>query len=204
MTQTEPVIPHTHDGMRCCLVTREPEPREGLVRFVVFEGSVIPDVAERLPGRGAWVGASRRHIDKAVRTGLFPRSFGRRCEAPENLSNQTSTLVERRLLEGIGIARKAGQATYGRDRCLAAMKNGNAGVLVVAEDAGTESKRMKSVADKLSISSGTGPEGEVLGNLFGVTCASFIAVAPGALAERTLREIQRFTGLRNTEPRDPA
>ena len=46
------------ESERRCLVTRESGPRGGLVRFAVGpDGAVVPDVDERLPGRGLWVGA---------------------------------------------------------------------------------------------------------------------------------------------------
>ena len=50
-------------------------PKERLIRFVVGpDGSVVPDVEAKLPGRGLWVLADRSALDRAVRKGLFSRA----------------------------------------------------------------------------------------------------------------------------------
>lgn len=196
MNGTTPVEAPRDAGERTCIVAREAEGRADLVRFVVAEGRVVPDVAERLPGRGAWVGARRERIEEAVRRGLFARAFRRRCEAPGDLADQVLRLVERRVIEAIGLARRAGAARYGKDRCLQAIRGGDAGVLVVARDAGTESDRMKAAAAEHGVPSGSGPDRGALGDVFGVAQASFVALGPGALAERVQREITRLAGLR--------
>ena len=55
---------------RRCIVTGEVQPRAGLIRFVASpEGEVVPDLAEKLPGRGFWVLAERAALDKAAGKG---------------------------------------------------------------------------------------------------------------------------------------
>ena len=47
-----------------------------MIRFVLSPDSqVTPDLAARLPGRGAWVTASREAIELAVKKGAFSRAF---------------------------------------------------------------------------------------------------------------------------------
>ena len=49
-------------------------------------GTVTPDVAARLPGRGAWVHASRQTIEAAVKKNAFARAFkGKASASPEFL-----------------------------------------------------------------------------------------------------------------------
>ena len=44
---------------RRCIVTGETQPRAGLIRFVAGpDAIVVPDLAEKLPGRGFWVVAA--------------------------------------------------------------------------------------------------------------------------------------------------
>ena len=47
----------TEDGpLRLCAVSRTQEPIERLVRFVLGpDGTIVPDLARQLPGRGVWV-----------------------------------------------------------------------------------------------------------------------------------------------------
>ena len=59
---------------RRCIVTGETAPKSGLVRFVVGpEGQVVPDVLEKLPGRGIYVSATRAALE-AAKKGQFSRS----------------------------------------------------------------------------------------------------------------------------------
>ena len=46
--------------LRRCLATGETLPKSSLIRFVVAPGdAAVPDLAERLPGRGLWISARR-------------------------------------------------------------------------------------------------------------------------------------------------
>ena len=57
---------------RRCLVTGEVRPKAALVRFVVSpDGAIVPDIAERLPGRGLWLTARRDIVAAAVAKRLF-------------------------------------------------------------------------------------------------------------------------------------
>ena len=59
---------------RRCIVTGETQPKAGLIRFVAGpDGQVVPDLAEKLPGRGFWVVADRQALDRAAAKGLFSR-----------------------------------------------------------------------------------------------------------------------------------
>ncbi|HRD77757.1 MAG TPA: DUF448 domain-containing protein, partial [Hyphomicrobiaceae bacterium] len=62
-------------------MTRAVLPREALVRFVAApDGQIVPDLAERLPGRGVWVGCSRSVLAEAVRSKAFARGLKRQVE----------------------------------------------------------------------------------------------------------------------------
>ena len=69
---------------RRCIVTGEVQPKAGLIRFVAGpDGQVVPDLAEKLPGRGIWVTADRAAIAKAAAKGLFSRGARARVGAPD-------------------------------------------------------------------------------------------------------------------------
>src|ERR1700759_3456382 len=84
---------------RRCIATMESRPAAGLIRFVLSpEGEVTPDLAARLPGRGAWVTASRTAIDTAVKKGAFARAFKAQAKTPADLSDRIDLLQVRRVL----------------------------------------------------------------------------------------------------------
>jgi len=116
----------------------------GSVSFVFVagpNGAVVPDVARKLPGRGLWAAASRASIDTAVRKGLFARAAKTRLTAPSDLSDQTTALLLRRLLSFLGLARKAGELTFGFAKVLSAIEAGRAAHLIEAIDGAADGRR---------------------------------------------------------------
>ena len=55
------------EPQRRCLVTRASRPKGGLLRFVVSpEGVLVPDLGEKLPGRGLYVMPDRALLETAI------------------------------------------------------------------------------------------------------------------------------------------
>src|SRR5574339_498363 len=97
--------------MRRCAATRERLPKEALVRLAVApDGSLVPDIEERLPGRGLWIAARRDIVERAVTKRLLARAAGAGVSAPPDLADRIQALLARRCLELLGLARRAGQA----------------------------------------------------------------------------------------------
>lgn len=184
---------------RRCLVTGEERPRTELVRFVVApDGGVIPDVDGRLPGRGMWTAARRVAVAEAVARRLFGRAAKQPVRTAPDLADQVEKLLRRRCIEGLGLARRAGQAVGGFERVREWQRQGKVGALVVAADASAEGRR-KLGAEDAAVA--TGLRSEELGAAFGSEALSYVALAPGKLAERIAVDIARLAGFR--EPATP-
>ncbi|MET0157719.1 MAG: DUF448 domain-containing protein, partial [Methyloceanibacter sp.] len=57
---------------RTCALTRVRRLRDALIRFVLApDGTVVPDLKERLPGRGLWLTASGDVVADAVKRKVF-------------------------------------------------------------------------------------------------------------------------------------
>ena len=124
------------------LVSGEVMDEARLIRFVVGpEGSVVPDLARKLPGRGLWVAATRAAVDTAARKGLFARAAKAKIVAPGDLADQVERRLGTRLLAALGLARKAGDLTFGFERVLAAVEAGKAAWLIEAIDGSDEGAR---------------------------------------------------------------
>jgi uncharacterized protein len=54
---------------------REQSGRAGLLRVVLIEGRVVPDLRGTLPGRGAYVHLAQTCVGLAVRRRAFQRAF---------------------------------------------------------------------------------------------------------------------------------
>ena len=82
---------------RRCIVDGEVGPREGLIRFVIGpEETVVPDLGERLPGRGFWVSARLEAVETAIRKGLFAKAARAKVEVPEELADEVERLLAKR------------------------------------------------------------------------------------------------------------
>jgi predicted RNA-binding protein YlxR (DUF448 family) len=127
---------------RRCIVTGESGAREALIRFVLDpEGRVVPDLAERLPGRGLWVSASREAVEKAVAKGLFAKAAKTRAEADAALPDLVERLMARRAADTLGLARKAGALVMGFEKVMTAIQKGQIVCLIEARDGALDGRR---------------------------------------------------------------
>src|SRR5215475_10719582 len=79
---------------RLCVATREVRPVGELLRFVVGpDGSVVPDLRRRLPGRGVWITARRHLVTEAVRRRLFGRAFKAEVRVSPELPDEVERLL---------------------------------------------------------------------------------------------------------------
>lgn len=180
---------------RRCIVTGEVQPKAGLIRFVAGpDGQVVPDLAEKLPGRGIWVSADRAAIQKAAAKGLFSRAAKAPVKAPEDLAEMVEAGVARRLVELVSLARKSGRAVAGFEKVKGWLAEGRAKVLLQASDGSDRGK------GKLWTPTGgrwfgclTASE---LGLSFGRDHVIHGALAAGGLTDKVILEAGRLTGLR--------
>ena len=116
---------------RRCIVSHESDSEAHLIRFALSpDGIVTPDVAAKLPGRGAWVRADRASIETAARKGAFARAFKAQVKVPDDLATLTETLI----------ARRAGAIAVGATQVEAVIRGKPAFMLIEAEDGAAEGR----------------------------------------------------------------
>jgi predicted RNA-binding protein YlxR (DUF448 family) len=121
---------------RRCLVTGEVRPKHELIRFVLGPAqSVVPDLAENLPGRGLWVTASRDIILTAVQKNLFSKAAKAPAVPKSDLADQVASLLHKRCLDFIGLARRSGILILGQPQVEAALKISEIRLLLTANTA---------------------------------------------------------------------
>lgn len=181
---------------RRCIATRESRPAAEMLRFVVGpDGAVVPDLAGKLPGRGIWVSADRRALEKAVAKGLFARAAKAPAAVPPDLVDRVEVLLVRSLVERVALARKAGAAMAGREKTLDGLRSGKAALLLQAADGSPrEAAGLRPPAGEGSrITCLSAAE---LGMAFGRDRVIHAAVLAGGLADRILAEALRLSGIR--------
>jgi hypothetical protein len=159
------------------------------------DGSIVPDVEARLPGRGLWLLTRRDIVERAVAKRLFARAARRPVTVPPELADRIEGLLARRCCEALGLARRAGLAVAGFERVGEAVRRGEVALLLFARDSAEAGRRRLSalgrgvpIADTL--------EADELSGAFGRERVAFVAVGPGPLCSRLRRDIERLAGFR--------
>ena len=181
---------------RRCIVTRESEPKAGLIRFVIGpDAQVVPDILEKLPGRGIWVTADRKSLAEAVKKGLFARAAKTNATADENLPDLVENHLTRRVIDLISLGRKAGIAIAGLEKVKSLLVEDRAKLLIQASDG---SERGKS-----ALRPPNGPESLIncltsaeLGMAFGRGTVIHAAMTRGGITDRVLYDATRLAGFR--------
>lgn len=186
------------EGERRCIVTREAQPRRGLIRFVVSpDGLLVPDLAEKLPGRGIWLSADRAAIDEAVKKKLFSKAARQEVSLPDNLADLIERGLADRVVHLVSLARKAGGAVCGFEKVKGWLAEGRATVLLQASDGSARGK------GKLWTPEGGRWFGHLasseLGLAFGRESVIHGALSAGGLCKRVVEDAERLMGVRETD-----
>lgn len=195
---TTPIVMPTRDRTpeRRCLVTRRSLDRERLLRFVLDpERRVRLDLEQRLPGRGMWLSADRDVVNRAVAKNLFARAARGAAIVEPALAEEVERLLAGRALDSLGLARRAGDVTVGFEQVRGRLRAGAGGVLITASDAGAEGPRkLRRLAWDLPEVTAFGRS--ELGAALGRENVVHAVVAPGPMARRLMRDVERLAGFR--------
>ena len=95
-----------------------------MIRFVKDPGGrLVPDIAEKLPGRGVWCQAKRECLEQAIKTGAFNRGLKTKLIVDKGLVDLTEQLLKRRILSLMTMALKGSQLYLGFDQVKSAAQS---------------------------------------------------------------------------------
>ncbi|MHA1189777.1 MAG: RNA-binding protein, partial [Alphaproteobacteria bacterium] len=127
---------------RMCLATRTVLPESALMRFVVSpDDVVVPDLKAKLPGRGAWVRATRADLSDAIARKLLSRALKANAAIGDQLPDDVARVLKKAALGRLGLARKAGDVVTGFTKTASALASANALVLITASDGAPDGRR---------------------------------------------------------------
>src|SRR5690349_7127026 len=200
-------MPSTHaeaSRERRDIVSGEVMDEAALIRFVAGpDGAVVPDLARKLPGRGLWVAADRASVEAAAKKGLFSRAAKAKLSAGAALADQVESLLLKRLLSGLGLARRGGDLTSGFERVLSAVQSGKAAWLIEASDGAADGRRKLFAQARKQPSPpqvfGLFPAAE-LGLALGGENVIHTAFLAGRAADRWAQDARRLSGFRPLLP----
>ena len=131
--------PQARQRERMCAATRTVRPVSDLIRFVVGpDGEAVPDLKNKLPGRGIWVTATRDALGEAIRRKAFARGFKREVRLPADFVVRTERLLEQAVLDALAVAGKAGLVAAGFVRAQNALEHDNVAALLHAAEAAAD------------------------------------------------------------------
>jgi predicted RNA-binding protein YlxR (DUF448 family) len=194
----------TIDRDRRDLVTHQVMDESRLIRFVAApDGSVAPDLARKLPGRGLWVAADRASIQAAVKKNLFSRAAKAPLKPAADLADTVEGLLVKRCLDQLGLARREGVLISGFEKSLANIRAGKAAWIVEASDGSADGRgKLLALAGHMS------PPPKVCGTFsaddlslaLGLENAIHAVLLTGGRADRWTIEVERLAGFRSLIP----
>jgi predicted RNA-binding protein YlxR (DUF448 family) len=127
---------------RLCVATRKVKPIGEMIRFVMGpDGTVVPDLKRKLPGRGVWITGTREALAQAVRRKAIRAGFKQDVRADGELVTLTERLLERAVLDALAVCGKASLAVAGFAKVEAALARDPVVALLHAADAAADGVR---------------------------------------------------------------
>ncbi len=167
-----------------------------MLRFVVGPGdALVPDLAGKLPGRGIWLSARPDVLETARTKGAFARAARGKVIIPPDLAASIETGLIRRLVDQLGLARRAGQAVCGYAKVREMIAAGKAGLIVQAHD-GSPDERARLLSGAAGSKIVSPLDAAKLGAAFSRDHIVHVAIAPGRLAGLIAIESERLSGLK--------
>ena len=192
----------TIDRERRDLVTHQAMDESRLIRFVAGpDGMVAPDLGRKLPGRGMWVEASRASIDAAVKKNLFSRSAKTQLKPSADLADTVETLLFRRCLDQLGLARREGVLISGFEKSAASIRSGKAAWLIEAADGSSDGRgKLVALARHQTTKVCGAFSADDLSLALGLENAIHAVLLHGGRADRWTTEVERLAGFRSLRP----
>lgn len=172
------------------------------------DGQVVADIYGKLPGRGAWIEANRKAIEKAIKSGAFSRAAKRKITVADNFVDTIEAGLSARVLGILGMAKRAGQLESGFENVRSCARAGQVGVRIEASDGQPDGRSkirvvVKAIAKELEVAMppliGCFNSAE-LGKVIGRDNMVHACVHKGKLAKAITHEIERLAGFRELVP----
>ena len=153
---------------------------------------IIPDILERLPGRGLWLKASRNIMYEACKKDVFSRASRTSVNVPSGLIDLVEVLLKKHCLDLLGIAGKAGQLVGGYEKVKSILLIEKVGVFIMASDTANSQNKIKYLVSGAPIIN-CFSAGE-LGVAIGRERLVYAIIKPGGFAKKLLIETSRLLG----------
>ncbi|HBG07212.1 MAG TPA: DUF448 domain-containing protein [Geobacter sp.] len=181
---------------RSCLACREVKDKGSLLRFVLApDRTVVPDLQQKLPGRGVYTCMKGSCLRLAAQKKQFSRGFKGEvlgAEA-ESLTRQVTEKLEERIASYLCLANKGGKIVSGSDQVMDKLKKGGAGLLFIATDISVDiGEKFRGVARLKGVPCVALFSKERLGGLLGKELRSVLAVSDSGFVGSISLETEKY------------
>ena len=166
-----------------------------MLRFVLSpERILVPDILNKLPGRGAYTCMAKSCLKAAADKKQFSRSFKEEVRDADaaGLISQVTVRMEERIASYISLANKAGKVISGTDMVSDKMKNHTPGLLFIASDISVDiGLKVKGQADRSGVEYCCFDK-EKLGALIGKGLRGVVAIEMSGFVKPLKQEIAKL------------
>ena len=190
---------------RTCILTRKSGEAQELIRFVAGpDGHLVPDIKANLPGRGAWISASRSVLEEAIRRKAFTHSLKADIIVDQGIADLVDKLLVKAALGRLALARKAGAVVTGATKVEQAIRAGEACLVLHSKEAAFDGKRKIEQAiysvrrpDRQDIPVVTLFDSDEMGVAFGDNPVVHAALLNSKLAQGFIKTVQKLVAYRD-------
>ena len=135
------------EPIRKCILSGDREARGELIRLALGpDGTVLPDVRAKAPGRGAWIGVGKGELEAAIAKGKLRGALARAFKSnalvvPDDLPELIAEALRKNALDRLGLEARSGKVVIGAERIEKAARAGKLYLLFHAKDAGLDGNR---------------------------------------------------------------
>jgi len=182
---------------RSCLGCRTSKDQNLLIRFVLSsENEVLPDLDNKLPGRGAYTCISEECLVKAVKQRQFKRAFKQDVQVmtPDEMVRHIRRLLYERIIGLIGLANRAGKVIGGGSMVGEELKSRvKPGLVLVATDVSPAiGAKIISSATFHNVTNLSVLTKDDFGIILGKAPRSALAIKSGGFVAQLLKAIDRY------------
>lgn len=172
------------------------------------DGMVVPDFARKLPGRGAWVAATRAALEAAIEKNAIDRAAKSKIDIPDGFVDLIEKGLAQKVLGLLGMAKRAGEVETGFDKVRGAAQTGVLAYRFEARDGSEDGRgkiRVNAKAAAKELDEAPAPvigcfDARELGAVVGRDHLVHVGVRKGRLAKALQKELTRLAGFRELMP----
>lgn len=182
---THEADPAGKSPLRRCIATRQILDKAAMIRFVLDpEGQVVPDLRQRLPGRGLWVAATAAALAQAIKTNAFAKAAKQSARIPADLMARMTVLLRQDVIHLLGLARKSGDLTTGFEKVERELRANRVRLLIAASDAAADGRTKLARLAVSDVEIWSPLSAAELAAALGKETAVHVALKPSGIAER--------------------